>query len=136
MKKSNFLRRGLCLLLAFVLVAGYLTPAGAVEPDAGLTFGIEKIGNDAVVAVLDHLILCVEFLGRAALRQIVARVEHIGNLYVTRKTLTGGGENDVAARIVRLYDIGNLAELFSIGERRAAEFYNLNAHNKISKKLI
>ena len=52
MKKSNFLRRGLCLLLAFVLVAGYLTPAGAVEPDAGLTFGIEQIGNDAVSAEL------------------------------------------------------------------------------------
>ena len=52
MKKSNFFRRGLCLLLAFVLVAGYLTPAGAVESDAGLTFGIEQIGNDAVSAEL------------------------------------------------------------------------------------
>ena len=52
MKKSNFLRRGLSLLLAFVLVAGYLPAAKAVENDTELSFGIEQIGNEAVSAEL------------------------------------------------------------------------------------
>ncbi len=52
MKKINFLRRGLCLLLAFVLVGGYLFPAGAVETGSELKLGIEQISNDVVSAEL------------------------------------------------------------------------------------
>ena len=52
MKKNNFLRRGLSLLLAFVLAEGYLVPARAVENGSELKLGIEQIGNDAVSAEL------------------------------------------------------------------------------------
>ena len=52
MKKTNFFRRGLSLLLAFALVAGYLVPAKAVENGSELKLGIEQIGNDSVSAKL------------------------------------------------------------------------------------
>ena len=38
MKRANFFRRGLSLLLAVALLAGYLIPAGAVESDSDLKF--------------------------------------------------------------------------------------------------
>lgn len=52
MKRANFFRRGLSLLLAVALLAGYLIPAGAVESDSDLKFGIEQISNDSVSAKL------------------------------------------------------------------------------------
>ena len=52
MKKTNIFCRVLSLLLAFVLVAGYMIPARAVEAETGLKFGFQQIGNDAVSAEL------------------------------------------------------------------------------------
>ena len=52
MKKTNIFCRVLSLLLAFVLVAGYMIPARAVEAETGLKFGVQQIGNDAVSAEL------------------------------------------------------------------------------------
>ena len=52
MKKNDLFRRALSLLLAVVLVAGYLVPARAEESGSELRFGIEQIGNDAVSAEL------------------------------------------------------------------------------------
>ena len=46
------MKRMITLLLAFVLVAGYLPAVKAVENDTELSFGIEQIGNDAVSAEL------------------------------------------------------------------------------------
>ena len=52
MKKHPYFRRGLCLLLAFVLAAGYLFPVGAAENTAELKLGIEQVSNDTVSAEL------------------------------------------------------------------------------------
>ena len=52
MKKTNFFRRGLSMLLVLVLAAGYLIPAQAVETGSEYRLGIEQIGNDAVSAEL------------------------------------------------------------------------------------
>jgi len=51
MKKTTLVRRGLALLLAFVLTAGWLVPAQA-QTGSELKLGIEQIGNELVSAGL------------------------------------------------------------------------------------
>ena len=82
--------------------------------------------DDRFIALDDLVKIFVKIL--AARCFFEAAVEHIGNLCVFFEAFTGCGRDNVAARRIFLYDLGDFLKVFGICQRRTAEFDNFYLH--------
>ena len=123
-----------------------LTAGGGVAAAGGVKHGVfdviqlavdvvvqTQISNDAGVTGADLVEAGIDgFHGGARLDQVVATIEHIGDLGIALFPLTGSGGNNVAAGGVGFDDGGDLTEMLGIGKRATAELNNFDRHDMVS----
>ncbi len=90
-----------------------------------------QIANNIVIPLCDLCKIIDNIL--SVVYHLIATVKHIGNLYISRKTLARCRGNNKPAGRIGFYNCGDLAKLFRVRQRRTAKFYNFHLCYILSK---
>ena len=86
-----------------------------------------EVGDDGIISFGNFIKHFVNVL--ISTNHLVASIEHIGHLGILGKTLSGSRGDDILSGGICLDDLCDLSEMFCVGKRGAAEFYNFDLHN-------